>query len=287
MSDATGQAPLAYVRVVLDRPLPIEPGRYVIPTGEPASEEDRFTGVARGVAGADALLVGLGAPAGTRDGVAEATLVRASEPLRPDEAAAQRRQWKDDRDEVDQWVGAALAVLNRALRAYRVVQRDPYAIDLTLDDLEQAAVGCLPGDLLSDGERDDQELDVTPGGRRRRRNASERARPGAIVARALAGELPLLEGEELLAAAVREADHGRLRGGAAILQAARGLLERELGLRWDAPPPAEEREALLVACEELQDAVDRWRAGEDPAVAAEPAPSRLARLRTRAQPRRA
>jgi len=78
--------------------------------------------------------------------------------------------------------------------------------------------------------------------------------------------LPLLEGEELLAVAVREANHGRLRSAAAALDAARRLLAQELGIPVvDGDPPTLDRDGLLAACGAAQDAVDRWRAGEEPA----------------------
>ncbi len=265
---STAAIELAYVRVVLDRPLPLEPGRYVVPSEDAGPPPDPVRGL---VHGSDALLVGPG-PSGSAAPRA-AVLVRAGAPLRADEAQRQRRAWRAGDGAPDRWIGAALTLLNRGIRAHRLMARDPYALELTRDDVAAAGVGCAPGAALVGGRWDPAELDVTPPAPPWPRGAADRARPGARVALALAGADHLLEGEELLATAVREANHGRLRVAAVALDGARRLLEEDVGRPLGAGArPAPEREALLAACAHVQDAVDDWRAERerdaDPAPAA-------------------
>lgn len=282
MSGRGGTTQLAYVRLGLDRPLPLPPGRNVIAAGPSGAEPHRVTGIARSPGGADVLDLELadpaepsrGAPkrkrrradpAGTRFVV---TLVRASEPLDAGHAAAVLEGWRRDHAETQLWVGAALAAVNQAIRAHRLVQRDAYAVEVTLDDLVWAAVGHAPADVLGAGGAGEQ-LDALPQSRGRP-SSSQRAKPGETIGQALTGGLALLEGEELVALAVREANHGRLRSAAAALQAGRDLLSTELDVRYasalDRLPlaaPTADAAALLDAGGRLQDVVDHWRSGLD------------------------
>lgn len=281
-----GDGTLAYVRLGLDRALPLPTGRNVIAAGPSGARRNRVTGVERDQAGADVLDLETpdpekaartaprrrrrdADPAGTRFVV---TLVRASEPLDASTAASVLEGWRRDHAETQRWVGAALAAVNRAIRAHRLVHRDPYAMEVTLDDVVWAAVGCAPAEVLGTGGAGEQ-LNAMPKGRGRL-TSTQRARPGETVGLALTGGLPLLEGEELAAVAVREANHGRLRSALAALGAARQVLHEELtgpaaaaasalDARVDADP-----DAIFAAAEALQDVVDRWRSGVDPNEAA-------------------
>ncbi|WP_026909869.1 hypothetical protein [Patulibacter minatonensis] len=278
---------LAYVRLGLDRALPIPPGRNVIAAGPSGARGDRVTGVARDQGGADVLDLEVPEPekvsrtapkrrrrapdpAGTRFVV---TLVRASEPLDASAGASVLEGWRRDEAEAQRWVGAALAAVNRAIRAQRLVHRDPYAVEVTLDDVVWAAVGCAAADVLAVGGAGEQ-LSALPRSRGRM-TSSQRAQPGETVGLALTGGLPLLEGEELVAFAVREANHGRVRSALAALDAAGDLLAEELsGLAATRVGSvdvriAAEPEAILTAAEQLQDVVDRWRSGEDPTTTAD------------------
>ncbi|MEV4418942.1 hypothetical protein AB0L40_03075 [Patulibacter sp. NPDC049589] len=279
MSDRGGTTQLAYVRLGLDRPLPLAAGRHVIAAGPSGADPDRVTGVERIQGGADVLELAdvdpvdpsRGAPkrkrrspdpAGTRTVV---TLVRASEPLEPARAAAILEGWRRDGAEPRQWVGAALTAINRALQAHRLVHRDPYTVEVTVDDLLWAVVGHGSADALATGAAGEQ-IDAL-GTRRARANASQRARPGEVTGLALTGGLPLLEGEELVGFAVREANHGRRHSALAALEAGRRLLEQELDPRARAAlsrvpdPPGADAAALLAAAGALQDVVDVWRSG--------------------------
>jgi len=281
VSGKGGPVQLAYVRLGLDRPLPLSAGRNVIAAGPSGAKPHRVTGLERSPGGADVLELELpdpedparGAPkrkrkrpdpAGTRFVV---TLVRASEPLEPARARAILDGWRRDGAEPRQWVGAALTALNRAIQAHRLVQRDPYAVEVTLDDVLWAVVGHGSSDVLGTGGVGEQ-VDAL-GGRGGRTSSSQRARPGEVTGLALTGGLALLEGEELVALAVREANHGRLNSAAAALEAGRTLLGHELDPRasgWLSRVPAvagPDADALLVAAEHLQDVVDHWRSGMD------------------------
>lgn len=273
---------LAYVRLGLDRALPLPAGRNVIAAGPSDATPHRSTGVERSAGGADVLDLeapdateiarmaprrkrGRSDPAGTRFVV---TLVRASEPLDDRRAAAVLEGWRRDPAESRLWVGAALAAVNQAIRAHRLVERDAYAVEVTLEDLLWAAVGHAPAEVLGAGGTGEQ-LDALPRGRGRP-SSSQRAKPGETVGLALTGRLALLEGEELVAFAVREANHGRLRSAAAALQAGRTLLAGELDARYastlerlPAPAVTADAAALLDAAGHLQDVVDHWRSGLD------------------------
>ncbi|CAB4909110.1 unannotated protein [freshwater metagenome] len=277
-----GTSSLAYVRIGLDRPLPLPPGRNVIAAGPSGAKPDRATGVERSEGGADVLEFelpdpadpGRGAPrkrkrrapdpAGTQFVV---TLVRASEPLDARRAASVLEGWRRDPDEAGQWVGAALAAVNAAVRAHRLVQRDPYAVEVTLDDVLWGVVGHAPADVVGGGGIGEQ-IDAL-GNRRRRESSSQRARPGEVTGLALTGGLALLEGEELISFAAREANHGRLGSAAAALEAGRRLLGTELDPRaadWLSrvqAPHGADATALLKVAEGLQDVVDHWRSGTD------------------------
>ncbi|MCK9247355.1 MAG: MlaD family protein [Solirubrobacteraceae bacterium] len=258
MSVEGGSSPLAYARVTIDRPIPVGAGHYVIGV-EPPGESDRLTGITRTEASTDVLVVeherapGIGCAA---------TLIRASEPLTSTEVERQLRAWRDEGVQAERWVGALLATINQAVRALRLTHRDPYAIEVTIDDLDAAVVGCAEGRVLTAGGSGD-EVDVLRGKKRRRRSITQRARPGEIVARALAGTLPMREGEELISFAVREANHGRLRSAAAAIEASRRLLAEVIDLPGDTwSAPGLEADTVLAACEAVQERLDRWREGD-------------------------
>jgi hypothetical protein len=269
-----GPARLAYVRLGLDRPLPLPPGRHVIAAGPSDKGQHRLTGIERDEADTDVLDLRASVPAGapaakrrrgrppvTADALFVSTLVRASEPQTMAQADAVLEGWRRDSGEVRQWLGAGLATLNRALRAHRLVQRDPYAVEVTTEDVAWATVGHATAETLAEGGAG-EEIDALDRRRLRRQNAVQRAKPGAVVSASLTGELALLEGEELVSVAVREANHDRLRSAAAALAAGNRLLAEELGLDLPTGRVAPDRTAILDACRDLQDTVDGWRIGE-------------------------
>lgn len=273
---------LAYVRIGIDRALDLPDGRFVIaPDG--STHDDRVTGELSARASGDVLDLRrveagsgkrLAAAAGGRraeSGGPEhtiATIVRAATPLDRRGAAAALEQWKRDADDLGRWVDAALAIVNRAIRAHRLVWRDPYLVELTGEDLWMACVGHASAQGLAAGTAGD-EVDALPQ-QRAKQSVGDRARPGEVVASALAGTLPLLQGEELVAFAAREVNHGRLQGAAAALAAGARLLSAELG-RGSLDGAAVEEiargaangsaAALLAAISGIQDVLDGWRSG--------------------------
>lgn len=274
---------LAYVRIGIDRDLYMTDGCYVVdPTGG-AAIADRATGALSARASADVLDLrrieavpaksrGSALVGGRKNGTGApmrtvATMVRAATPLDRDGAAEALRRWRQDPEEVDRWRDAALATLNRALRAYRLVWRDPYAVEVTTEDLWLVRIGHTTAESIAAGT-EGEEIDALrrSGGRM---TASDRARPGEVIGAALAGSLVLLEGEELLAVAVREANHGRMRSAAEALSAATRLLIEDLGpggteaLTLETLRPATgtcDRETVMQAVAAMQDVVDTWRA---------------------------
>lgn len=286
MSRRGGGEQLAYVRLGLNRAVPLPAGRNVIAAGPSQAEPHRVTGVVRAAGGADVLDLevpgapelarmaprrkrGREDPAGTQTIV---TLVRASEPLDRRRAEAVLDEWRRDDQEARLWLGAALATVNQGIRAHRLALRDAYAVEVTIEDVIWAVVGCADADVLGDGGVGEQ-VDALQG-RRQRASSAMRAKPGETIGRAFTGELPMLEGEELVALAVREANHGRLRSAAAALGSGRALLEQELDDRAityldtiAAPDPTADAAAMLERAEQVQDVVDHWRSGYDPTEA--------------------
>jgi len=241
----------ATVRVVLRGSLVLPAARFVV--GTPTRARDVL--VVRHVIG------------GGRRGAlrSEATYVRTSEPLDREAAEARLRRWRTDRDDRDAWVTAAYGTVNLALRAYRIGLRDPYVVDVTDSDVAEVVLGCATAEQAAEGEEREALAPI----RRRpeRLDLTERARAGELVAQGLSGDLPLLEADELLAFAAREANHGREGSARAAISAAIGLVEievpcgRDLVRALNARLAASPEEPTLVRVATLQDLLDRWRRG--------------------------
>lgn len=134
--------------------------------------------------------------------------------------------WRRSVDEQDRWIADALAVINRAVCAYRTGVPDPYAVDVTRADARRVRLGYGTGAEVDSGSWT-AALDIRgrkPAGLSR----AEEARPSEAVARVLAGRARLLEGEELVVRAALDREHGRPRAAALGLKAALDLLAREL-----------------------------------------------------------
>lgn len=261
---------LAYVRIGIDRILELPDGQFVIGIAE--ETEARASADVIDLRRIDIKVnkrIKQG-PRGQRlraDGPERtiATIIRAATPLQRAEADEAMRSWKGDKENSQRWTAAAIAVVNRAIQAHRIAWRDPYATEITTEDLWLARLGVADARSLVSGGSG-EEIDVLPS-RRFRESSSDRAKPGGIVAEALAGTLDLFEGEELLALATREINHGRLRSATGAVAAARDVLADELppdaprtavaeALAGSAPRAASD---LLAAIEEAQDALDGWR----------------------------
>jgi hypothetical protein len=151
-----------------------------------------------------------------------ATVIDVSDPL-PDEDTA--HAWLDRAGEAD--LASGLAVINRALHAFRVATADPYLHEIAREQALVARIGYGPGDDLARGLWSDaREL---PGAQRRRRRSAILA-PQARLAAALGGRQPVLACEELTLRARTDIDHERDREAALQLLVALDAALAELPL---------------------------------------------------------
>ena len=153
-----------------------------------------------------------------------ATIIDAAVPL-ADEAAA--RAWLDRAGEEE--LAVALAVINRALHAFRVVTADPYVHEIAREQALVARIGFGAGDQVADGLWSDaRELPTSQGRRRRSRSAS--LEPQARLAATLGGRQRVLACEELTLRARTDVDQGRDREAALQLLIALDAAVAELPL---------------------------------------------------------
>ena len=140
-----------------------------------------------------------------------------------DEAAA--RAWLDRGGEDE--LAAGLAVINRALHAFRVVTADPYVHEIGREQALVARIGYGAGDEVADGLWSDaRELSAAHGRRRR----SVILHPQARLAAALGGHQRVLACEELTLRARTDIDHDRDREAALQLLVALDAALAELPL---------------------------------------------------------
>ena len=144
--------------------------------------------------------------------VGRATVIAAAEPFADATAAAR-------------WLAAAgeealaeqLAVLERALHAFRVVTADPYAEPLARGRLLVARLGFGEGEEVAHGRWSQARELLPPPASRKRSKVLE---PQARLAGVLGGRVPLLVCEELALRARRDLDAGRERAAALQLRIA-------------------------------------------------------------------
>jgi hypothetical protein len=135
-----------------------------------------------------------------------ATIIDVGDQL-PDAAAA--RTWLADAGE--ERLAADLAVLNRALQAFRLISADPYQNLVTRGQALVARIGYGAGEQVAHGLwTDARELVLVPGRRRRATALAPQARLAAV----LNGRERTLICEELVLRARLDLDHGRSREGA-------------------------------------------------------------------------
>ena len=141
-------------------------------------------------------------PAPTPVATARATVIDVGEPL--DETQA--RAWLRSAGESD--LAEGLAVLNRALHAFRVVTADPYVHPVGRGQAIVARVGFGAGEEVADGLWSAAKELTAPAGRRRR---SHVLAPQARLAAVLGSRQPALACEELALRARLDLDHQRPR----------------------------------------------------------------------------
>jgi hypothetical protein len=151
-----------------------------------------------------------------------ATIIDVSDPLGDEHVA---RAWLDQAGEED--LAAGLAVINRALHAFRVVTANPYVHEIAREQALVARVGFGAGDEVAHGQWSDaRELAAVPG--RRRRSAI--LAPQAQLAAALGGRQRVLACQELALRARADLDHDREREAALQLLVALDAALAELPL---------------------------------------------------------
>jgi hypothetical protein len=137
----------------------------------------------------------------------------------------QAREWL--RGAGEQQLAAGLAVLNRALHAFRLVTADPYVHAVTLSHALVARIGYGAGEQVADGLWTEAlELDASP---RRRRRGTLLA-PQAALAAQLGGRRAALACEELALRARLDVDHDRPREAALQLLTALDAALAELAV---------------------------------------------------------
>jgi hypothetical protein len=194
----------------------------------------------------------------------------------PAAAAASMERWRADPASAEPLVQEALAVLNRAVRAYRAAAADPYVVEVTRDDARAVRIGHGGADLV---RGDWEDAVVLPAAQASRLGRAARLRPTEIVADVLAGRGSVLGGEDVLLRAVLDIEQGRPDVAAAQLELAVRLLvddpagpgsrlqgfgERAARVRerlGDAPTRPAALAELSALAAEVGEAIDAWRAG--------------------------
>lgn len=191
-------------------------------------------------------------------------------------ADAAMGRWRADPASAEPLVREAVAVLNRAVRAYRAAAADPYVVEVTRDDARAVRIGHGGADLV---RGDWEDAMVLPAPQARRLGRADRLRPTEIVADVLAGRGPVLDGEDVLLRAVLDIEQGRPDVAAVQLELAvrlladepagpgsrlLGLCDRGAGVRErlgdERTRPAALAELSALATE-LGEAIDAWRTG--------------------------
>ena len=175
-----------------------------------------------------------------------ATVIDVGQPF-PEEDQA--RAWLSSAGE--QELADDIAVLNRALHAYRLVTTDPYLSPVDRYQALVARIGYGAGEQVADGQWTEARELILPIRRQRR---SKVLHPQARLAALLSGRQPPLVCEELALRARLDLDHGRYREAALQVMVALDAAIAELST--DPLAPA------------LEDRVDELREHRDPVAQA-------------------
>jgi hypothetical protein len=173
-----------------------------------------------------------------------ATIVRAAPFPTADDAATWLTGLRGDASELDGEVDAAVAVLNRALRAHRVAAADPYVTEVSPERALVVRVGYGSGEEVADG-RFGECVELPRFARRRAKRSMEA--PEERFASLLSGREEVLPAEELVLRARTDLNAGRL---------AEAALQARIAI-----------EALLAALDDGTEG-DRVRPHRDPVAAA-------------------
>ena len=185
-----------------------------------------------------------------------------------DEAAEWLDELRADRERVDLEVGAALVILNRAMRSWRAAAADPYVGELSFDRSLAARLGYGSGDAVADGRLTEAMEVPRPKARRAKRSMEA---PEERFAALLGAREPQLVAEELVLRARADLNAGRPREAAlqalVALEALGGLaaLREAVGSAANAALAGDldtaSVQALTAAVEEMETALRRHRLG--------------------------
>lgn len=190
-----------------------------------------------------------------------------------------------DEDEARRWLARAgepdlesgIAVLNRALHAFRLVSADPHLRPVGRRHALVARVGFGAGEQVADGHwAQARELIVT--GRRQRR--ARALQPQARLAAVLGGREPVLVSEELALRARVDLDQGRDREAALQLQVALDAALAELQVDPAAATLSERLDELRRQRKPVAQAAQSALAGALPLADREAVAFTLGRLET-------
>ena len=177
-------------------------------------------------------------------------------PLR-DEAEGKR--WLSGAGEPE--LDAGIAVLNRALRAFRLVSADPHLHPVGRRQALAARLGYGHGEQVADGQwTDARELTLT----RRRQSRAKALQPQARLAAVLGGRESVLVTEELVLRARVDLEQGRGREAALQVLVALDAALAELQVDRSAEALAERLEELRAAREATARAAQSALAGPLP-----------------------
>jgi hypothetical protein len=130
------------------------------------------------------------------------------------------------REGAEQLVAEGLAVVNRAITAYRLCAGDPHAVGVTRQDARTVRVGYGTGELVFHGSWEQAVEVPAPRAPKLKREVSLMPQQG--VAAVLSAGAPVLEAEELILRAGLDLEQGRERAAAVGLRAGLDLLRGEL-----------------------------------------------------------
>ncbi len=242
-----------FVQVELPWPLGPPPGRYIVrPENDPAAAATQVIVFAtlgapeRRLASRRRSRPVAPEPEPTPVTTGRATIIEVGDS--PD-GETPARKWLATAGEAE--LTAALAVLNRALRAFRLVTADPYVQPVDRRQVITARVGFGAGEQVADGAWTAARELPGPGGRRRR---SRELAPQARLAAVLGARTAALVCEELALRTRLDLNHGRAREAALQLMVALDAAIAELSV----DPHASE----------LADRVGELRGRRDPVASA-------------------
>jgi hypothetical protein len=132
----------------------------------------------------------------------------------------------DGGDRVERWVAEGLAVVNRAITAYRLCAGDPHVVGVTRQDARAVRIGYGTGEQVFHGGWE-RAIEVPPP-RAPKVKREVTLMPQQGVAAVLSAGAPLLEAEELVLRAALDLEQGRERAAAVGLNAGFDLLRAEL-----------------------------------------------------------